>query len=107
MLGLEYVQCQYSGGTEYTLHENLYRSVTEQIGAKDDIAAGRGKEKISPLTFRAMLKPHISIETKAERRLGMWEIHCMVKNIINGKANGEQIRSLEVHKFRRMELYND
>lgn len=107
LLGLEYVQCQYSGGTEYTLHENLYRSVTEQIGAKDDIAAGRGKEKISPLTFRAMLKPHISIETKSERRLGMWEIHCMVKNIINGKANGEQIRSLEVHKFRRMELYND
>ena len=31
----------------------------------------------------------------------------MVKNIINGKTNRDQIRTLEVHKIRRMEPYND
>lgn len=107
LLGLEYAQCQYSAGIEYSSCENLYLSLQKQIGTEGDIIAGCVNGKISPLTFRTMLKPYILIEPKTDQKIGMWEIHCMVKNIINGKTNRDQIRTLEVHKIRRMELYND
>lgn len=107
LLGLEYTQCQYSSGAEYTSCENLYRSITEQIGVASDIASGSVNGKISPLSFRNMLKPYVSIETEVDRRIGMWEVHCTVKNVINGKTNNKQIFSIEAHKFRRMELHND
>lgn len=107
LLGLEYAQCQYSDGVEYSSCENLYLSLQKQIGTEGDIIAGCVNGKISPLTFRTMLKPYILIEPKTDQKIGMWEIHCMVKNIINGKTNRDQIRTLEVHKIHRMELYND
>ena len=107
LLGLEYKQCQYSSGAEYTSCENIYHSLVEQLGAESDIVSGSISGKISPLAFRNILKPYVSTEPKFAQKIGMWEIHCAVKNVINGKEKSKQIFSMEAHKFRKMELYND
>ncbi len=99
LLELEYLQCQCSKETDYAAYEKIHRSVSGQISAVCNAAAGRGGGKISPLSMRSMVKPHITIPPAAERKRGMWETYCMIKNVINRNADCMQMRDSLLHKF--------
>lgn len=107
LLSLEYLQCQCLGEADYAVYETMYNSLTEQVSVACNTVSGRINGKISPLSFRNMLKPHISIKPKAEGKIGMWATFCMIRNVINGKSNDQQTKDAALHNFSTLELYHE
>lgn len=106
LLKLEYHQCRYAGkdAVNYAFYENMYRTITEQITVAFNVAVSGGRAGISPLTFRDMLKPYVSIPVEpAEQNYWCWETYCMIKAQVNG-TDGKAVQGgtdIERQYFRR------
>ena len=103
LLKLEYHQCQCpeSDKVNCAFYENMYRSITEQITVAFNVAISGGRFGISPLTFRDMLKPCVSIPAEeTEQRYWSWNTYCMIKAQINGTDSKNILLKQNFHSIK-------